>query len=102
MKIRIVFAAIALFAIASAFTSAKLFNHAYEWKSSFTTAGVAYYEVVNVDQINNIGTGAGEVSCESSLANCMIESDVTPSLVAGKQAIRQDQSQLDQGTFTQN
>lgn len=101
MKIKAIFAAIALFAIASAFTTSKFADHAYQYLSSFTFNNVAYYEVGTTDQINNIGSLPGQVSCDNT-GNCMVETNSTPTTVDGKNAIPQSSGTISTGTFTQH
>lgn len=67
MKIRIIFAAIALFAIASAFTSRKFVVNRYQFLLEETTR----YKVDPT--IRTMGTGSGQFTCEISLNKCTVD-----------------------------
>ena len=99
MKIRIVFAAIALFAVASAFTSAKALAHKYQWKSSPNST---YYEVFSSDIVSQQeGT---DYTCDATSTICTVSSDAQASLqtVNGQQllVVPQNNAQIENGAFT--
>lgn len=96
MKIRIAFAAIALFAIASAFTTRNRTNLKFQYSSEDAT----YYYAVN-DNPQTQGTGSGQYTCETpTTVDCVINTvDVFPD-ADNNFRILKSQATKTAGTFT--
>jgi hypothetical protein len=75
MKVKLAFLAIALIAVTSAFTTAKVLSHKFK-VVSFDQTNNRYQLIDNTDIISlQEGTGSGQYSCNSSSDLCTIETN---------------------------
>ena len=96
MKIKIAFLAIALFAVASAFTTSSRVNHHYKFLSDDSSN--SRWEVENVDR--TLGFGSGQYTCNNT-GSCVVNTtDITPTLDNGKYYISYSSGTLSSGTIT--